>query len=169
MGSTFDNIIDSFGDRQMPPFIDKKDQSDDSNHDSSNIQNQAAHPAHYNNHPLGIECRDVIKCEPYYIASAIKYIIRRHDKGDYQLNIEKAIQCLRFQIDDPFCDMIRYPFDKHPSGIDIDRYLEPMNTKAKATLKAIFRRHQSLYKEKLRYAVGMIEELAKTEKGITLS
>jgi hypothetical protein len=34
------------------------------------------HPAHYNQHPAGIECIDVIEEFPFNVASAIKYLWR---------------------------------------------------------------------------------------------
>lgn len=36
----------------------------------------AARPAHYNQHPSGIECIDVIKHLPYELSSVIKYCWR---------------------------------------------------------------------------------------------
>lgn len=34
------------------------------------------HPKHYNNHPSGIECIDVIETMPFNVGSAIKYLWR---------------------------------------------------------------------------------------------
>jgi hypothetical protein len=34
------------------------------------------HPAHYNQHPAGVECIDVIEHFPYNIGAAIKYLWR---------------------------------------------------------------------------------------------
>lgn len=49
------------------------------------------HPKHYNSHPSGIECIDVIEHMPFNLGSAVKYIWRLGFKGAAIEQIEKAI------------------------------------------------------------------------------
>ena len=56
------------------------------------------HPAHYNQHPAGIECIDVIEHMPFNRASAIKYIWRAGLKDDAIEDLRKAIWCLDREI-----------------------------------------------------------------------
>ena len=43
---------------------------------------QVNHPQHYNSHPAGIECIDVIEHFPFNIGTAIKYLWRAGLKPD---------------------------------------------------------------------------------------
>ena len=49
------------------------------------------HPDHYNKHPSGIECIDVIEHMPFNLGNAIKYIWRLSYKGSAIEQLEKAI------------------------------------------------------------------------------
>ncbi len=48
------------------------------------------HPKHYNSHPAGIECIDVIEHFPHNVGAAIKYLWRAGLKGDAIEDIQKA-------------------------------------------------------------------------------
>lgn len=52
-----------------------------------------ARPAHYNRHPSGIECIDVIKHLPYELSSVIKYCWRWEGKNGAE-DLRKALRCL---------------------------------------------------------------------------
>lgn len=53
------------------------------------------HPAHYNQHPSGVECIDLIRGLNFDIASAVKYVMRRGGKGDIHKDLDKALWYLR--------------------------------------------------------------------------
>lgn len=123
-------------------------------------------PHHYNNHPSGIECRDIIRHEPYNIASAIKYIHRRHDKGQYDLDLDKAIECLQDQADNQWSERTRYDFNSHPSGIDLNQYIRHEHPDACDALNHIFSRHDYpvlSYRQSLLLAISYIHELKANE------
>lgn len=61
---------------------------------NSNVQ----HPEHYNKHPSGVECIDVIKHMGWCLGSAIKYIWRADHKNDAIEDLEKAIFCIEQEI-----------------------------------------------------------------------
>jgi hypothetical protein len=48
------------------------------------------HPVHYNNHPSGIECIDVVEHMSFNLGNAVKYIWRYADK-DGLVSLDKAI------------------------------------------------------------------------------
>ena len=48
------------------------------------------HPAHYNSHPSGVECIDVIEHMSFNVGSAIKYLWRAGLKGEPDQDLEKA-------------------------------------------------------------------------------
>lgn len=54
--------------------------------------------SHYNKHPSGVECIDIIKHENFNIGNAIKYIWRRNHKGDPVGDLLKAIYYLEQEI-----------------------------------------------------------------------
>lgn len=57
------------------------------------------HPLHYNNHPAGIECIDVIEEFCFNIGSAMKYLWRYEIKGHAVEDLEKAIWYIQREID----------------------------------------------------------------------
>ena len=57
------------------------------------------HPDHYNRHPAGIECIDVIEEFPFNLGAAIKYIWRADHKNDPVEDLKKAIWYLRREIE----------------------------------------------------------------------
>lgn len=58
-------------------------------------------PEHYNVHPAGIECIDVVEHMSFNIGNAIKYLWRQGLKGDEQTQVqdlEKAIWYINREI-----------------------------------------------------------------------
>jgi len=48
------------------------------------------HPEHYNKHPSGVECIDVVEHFNFNLGNAIKYLWRAGLKGDTNEDLEKA-------------------------------------------------------------------------------
>ncbi len=48
------------------------------------------HPKHYNNHPSGVECIDLVEYLGFNLGNAVKYIWRRNDKGKPSEDLKKA-------------------------------------------------------------------------------
>jgi hypothetical protein len=48
------------------------------------------HPKHYNSHPSGIECIDVVEHYGFSVGNAIKYLWRAGLKGDALEDLRKA-------------------------------------------------------------------------------
>lgn len=48
------------------------------------------HPGHYNSHPSGVECIDVVEHMGFNLGNAIKYIWRADEKGAAIQDLEKA-------------------------------------------------------------------------------
>lgn len=48
------------------------------------------HPDHYNAHPSGVECIDIVEHMPFNTGSAIKYLWRAGLKGDHIEDLKKA-------------------------------------------------------------------------------
>lgn len=48
------------------------------------------HPPHYNNHPSGVECIEIIEHFPFCVGNAIKYLWRAGLKGDALEDLRKA-------------------------------------------------------------------------------
>lgn len=54
------------------------------------------HPAHYNSHPSGIECIDIVRHHNFNIGNAIKYLWRCGVKTEEGMDIQdKAIEDLQ--------------------------------------------------------------------------
>lgn len=49
------------------------------------------HPAHYTNHPAGIECIDVVEHLSFNVGNAIKYLWRANLKGAHIEDLRKAV------------------------------------------------------------------------------
>jgi hypothetical protein len=56
------------------------------------------HPKHYTQHPLGIECIDVVESMSFNLGNAIKYLWRASEKGNYIEDLEKAIWYIQREI-----------------------------------------------------------------------
>lgn len=48
------------------------------------------HPRHYNMHPSGVECIDVVEHMSFNIGNAVKYLWRHNDKNGLE-DLDKAI------------------------------------------------------------------------------
>jgi hypothetical protein len=59
------------------------------------------HPAHYNSHPSGVECIDIVQHFEFNIGNAIKYLWRAglKDGSDYKTDLEKARQYIDFELE----------------------------------------------------------------------
>lgn len=68
--------------------------------------NNVNHPSHYNSHPSGVECIEIIRYYPFTVGSAIKYLWRAGLKKDPSMSdidkeiedIQKAIWCLQDRV-----------------------------------------------------------------------
>lgn len=56
------------------------------------------HPDHYNAHPSGVECIDVVEHMSFNLGNAVKYIWRADEKGKALEDLEKAVWYLRREI-----------------------------------------------------------------------
>ena len=54
------------------------------------MPNPVDHPPHYNAHPSGVECIDVVEHMGFNLGNAIKYIWRADLKGDALEDLRKA-------------------------------------------------------------------------------
>jgi hypothetical protein len=57
------------------------------------------HPVHYNKHPSGVECIQIVEYMNFNLGSAIKYIWRHNLKGTPVQDLEKAIWYLQREIE----------------------------------------------------------------------
>lgn len=57
------------------------------------------HPPHYNGHPSGIECIEVVKHMNFCLGNAIKYIWRADLKADAIEDLQKAIWYINTEIE----------------------------------------------------------------------
>lgn len=48
------------------------------------------HPDHYNKHPSGVECIDVVEHMTFNLGNAVKYIWRADHKDNAMQDLEKA-------------------------------------------------------------------------------
>lgn len=62
---------------------------------TDNINN----PKHYNSHPSGIECIQVVEHMPYCLGNAIKYIWRAGLKGNPEEDLKKAIWYIQRELE----------------------------------------------------------------------
>jgi len=57
------------------------------------------HPEHYNAHPSGVECIDIVEHFPFNIGNAIKYLWRSAFKGREIEDLKKAAWYVNREID----------------------------------------------------------------------
>ncbi len=57
------------------------------------------HPDHYNGHPSGVECIEIVKHMNFCLGNAVKYIWRSNHKGNKVEDLGKAIWYLNCEID----------------------------------------------------------------------
>ena len=61
---------------------------------------QIDHPNHYNNHPSGVECIEIVEHMPYNIGNAVAYLWRYQDKHeDPTLDLKKAMWHIQREIE----------------------------------------------------------------------
>ncbi|MEO8297094.1 MAG: DUF3310 domain-containing protein [Burkholderiales bacterium] len=56
------------------------------------------HPRHYNSHPSGIECIDVVEHMSFNIGNAMKYLWRADEKGAAVQDLHKAVWYIQQEI-----------------------------------------------------------------------
>lgn len=56
------------------------------------------HPDHYNKHPTGVECIDIIEHMSFNLGNSIKYIWRAEFKGTGLIDLQKAIWYINREI-----------------------------------------------------------------------
>jgi len=57
------------------------------------------HPAHYGQHPSGVECITIIQYFPFCIGAAMKYLWRAEFKNSDPIeDLEKAIRYIQYEI-----------------------------------------------------------------------
>jgi hypothetical protein len=56
------------------------------------------HPAHYNLHPSGVECIDVVEHYNFNLGNAMKYLWRARDKGAPVQDLQKAVWYIQREI-----------------------------------------------------------------------
>lgn len=54
------------------------------------VDSKVDHPEHYNKHPSGVECIDIIEGFSFCVGNAIKYLWRAEFKGDPMEDLKKA-------------------------------------------------------------------------------
>ncbi len=59
---------------------------------------QVHNPPHYNSHPSGVECIEITEHMNFNIGSAMKYLWRAADKGNYIVDLEKAVWYIQREI-----------------------------------------------------------------------
>lgn len=57
------------------------------------------HPKHYNVHPSGVECIDVVEHMGFNLGNAIKYIWRADEKEDSFKDLRKAVWYIEREIE----------------------------------------------------------------------
>lgn len=57
------------------------------------------HPPHYNSHPSGVECIDIVEHFGFNVGNAIKYLWRAGLKGDAIEDLRKASWYCQREID----------------------------------------------------------------------
>lgn len=62
------------------------------------MSDQVNHPKHYNSHPSGIECIDIVRHMSFNIGNAMKYLWRADEKGAPIEDLEKAIWYLQDEV-----------------------------------------------------------------------
>jgi len=57
------------------------------------------HPRHYNVHPSGIECIEVVEHMSFNLGNAVKYIWRADEKGNTEEDLRKALWYVQREIE----------------------------------------------------------------------
>ena len=65
---------------------------------AATVNDPVARPAHYTDHPSGVECIDVVQHYPFCVGAAIKYLWRAGRKGDAVQDLLKARRMIDYEI-----------------------------------------------------------------------
>lgn len=57
------------------------------------------HPAHYNAHPSGVECIDIVEHMSFNVGNAMKYLWRADEKGAPVEDLKKAVWYIQREIE----------------------------------------------------------------------
>lgn len=57
------------------------------------------HPSHYNSHPSGIECIQIVEHMGFNLGNAVKYIWRADEKGYAIEDLRKALWYVQRELD----------------------------------------------------------------------
>ena len=63
------------------------------------MKEQVEHPEHYNKHPSGVECIDIVEHMGFNLGNAMKYIWRADLKENANQDMEKAIFYIKQELD----------------------------------------------------------------------
>jgi len=69
--------------------------------------NPVNHPNHYNDHPSGVECLDIVRHMNFNLGNVIKYVWRADLKEDAVQDLEKALFYLKDEIEKRKNDQVR--------------------------------------------------------------
>jgi hypothetical protein len=112
------------------------------------------HPAHYNTHPAGIECIEIVEWLPFCHGNAVKYLWRADHKGARVEDLKKALWYVERAERRPV-----YFTNAGPPQALLARALEGFSGPVREIIHAIV--HDQLYKA--RSLLGVVIEIAQTE------
>jgi Protein of unknwon function (DUF3310) len=77
---------------------------------------QVDHPKHYNMHPSGVEVIQVIRYMDFNVGSAVKYVLRRHQKieGDPRQSVSKDLDKAMWYLRDELANVQPWAMPKFP-------------------------------------------------------
>lgn len=132
---------------------------------SSKVTGSAVeHPAHYNLHPSGIEAIQVIEHLTGNLFNTVKYIWRADHKGKTVEDIQKALWYIKRELVRHVTELPTVPQYVYEYT---DRYVaaEPDKLRASIVFMSVdAHRELSTYKENLRRAVVLLEQLLERER-----
>ncbi len=76
-----------------------REHQDEGNPDLQNVGGPVNHPGHYNQHPSGIECIDVVEHMSFNVGNAVKYLWRADYKDSSDQDLAKAKWYIQREID----------------------------------------------------------------------
>ena len=63
------------------------------------VVEKVSHPAHYNAHPSGVECIDIVEHMSFNVGNAVKYLWRADEKGAPVEDLKKAAWYIQREIE----------------------------------------------------------------------
>jgi len=63
------------------------------------VREAVDHPDHYNGHPSGVECIDIVEHMGFNLGNAVKYVWRADLKGDAIEDLKKAAWYIQREIE----------------------------------------------------------------------